>query len=427
MGRWGCWLLGLALLLAGCAPRAASTPTGTPIPAVPTQSPTTIARPAPSPSLLATPGTPIAASPTVARPTATVAATPTSTIAAARNANVTVLASHTGPVGVIAWSPDGSRFATSSGTGGSPDQTVRLWKADGTPLVVLPATNLTGRALAWSPDGRTLATSAADGATRLWTAEGVPLGTLAAEPDPVLNLAWSPDGQTLAVGAFVAAGSPTARAFSGVVRLWRPDGRLLVTMRTEMTGGKFLHLFWSRDGAMLAGGAIDFSLWRADGTVVATLRQGGTPAPAMDRSPRGDRIAIGDENGVLVVLTGEGRPFNAARESTIRQLAFSPDGRTLAVFSDRGVSLLDMADPAAAPRLIRQFGQMTYSNLAWSPDGTRFAAATPEGIARVWDADGTPRAILEGCLGEILRVAWSPDGRALVAGSQKGAVCIWRV
>jgi WD40 repeat protein len=204
-------------------------------------------------------------------------------------------------------------------------------------------------------------------------------------------------------------------------------------MQSQLTGGKFMHLAWSPDGAMIAGGAIDFYIWRTDGTVLATLRNAGIPAPAMDWSPRGDRLAIGDENGLMHIYDANGKALKtvgAFGSGAVRDVAFSPDGRILAIFSDKGVFLLATDSPNADPRPIHDGtskpGIQHSANLAWSPDGMRLATATRDGVLRVWSADGTPIAILDGCPGEILRIAWSPDGRTLVAGSQQNAACLWR-
>jgi WD40 repeat protein len=367
------------------------------------------------------------ASPTTGRPGATVAASP----AILRNGEVAILRGHTGPVSVVAWSPDGSRFATSSGTAISRDFSVRLWRADGTPIATWTQPD-TVRALAWSPDGKLLASGSAEGTLRLSDAEGTLIRTLDVGKDPLLSLAWSPDGQILAVGGFQrpAAGD----AIPGVVRLVRPDGRVIATMQTERTGGKFLHLAWSPDSATLVGGAIDFYLWRADGTLVARLLNGAAPAPALDRSPDGTVIAIGDENGLLHLYGADGTLIATVGEaggSAVRDVAFSPDGRTLAMITDVGVRFVDPARPKETAREIyRTEGgpwSLSVSNLVWSPDGSRLAAATPEGALRVWRADGTPLVLLTGCSGFVERIAWSPDGMLLVAGGQDGAVCRWKV
>jgi WD40 repeat protein len=304
-----------------------------------------------------------------------------------------------------------------------------------TALVGVAATVAAGRTTNGeaTTDGRVLASGSAEATLRLSDPDGNLIRMLDVETDPLLNLAWSPDGQLLAVGGFLSFRTrpPGSNAIPGVVRLVRRDGQLLATIRTQQTGGKFLHLIWSPDGTMLAGGAIDFYLWRMDGTVVATLRQTGTPAPAMAWSPRGDRIAIGDENGRLLIYEASGKILTSAGAfGPVRDVAFSPDGRTLAIFSGNGISLLATASPDAAPRLIHDGtikpGLRHAANLAWSPDGTRLVTATRDGVLRVWSADGTPLATLDGCSGEILRIAWSPDGRTLVAGSQQNAACLWR-
>lgn len=390
----------------------------------------TPAVPSPSPSAMVTATRAAARSPTTRAYTPTPASPPTATAtpAPARLGPPRVLAGHTGPVAVLAWAPDGARFATTSGANGSPDTTVRLWDADGRPLAAVEEPALV-RTLAWSPDGRMLATGAADGTVRLRDTAGAPRVTFDLAPDPVLSLAWSPDGQLLAIGG-IAIGRRQAGALPGVVHLARPDGQVLAALSTQSTGGKFLHLAWSPDGQLLAAGAIDFRLWRADGTLVATLG-GGVPAPAMAWSPDGRLLAIGNENSAIAFYDTTGQPVGRLRANgPVLGLAFSPDGATLAFITGGVVSLVSTENLAAAPRVIhyQEGGPRSWSvsNLAWSPDGGRLATATRDGAPRVWRADGTPLAIYEGCPGMPERLAWAPDGAALLAGSRDHAVCLWR-
>jgi WD40 repeat protein len=101
---------------------------------------------------------------------------------------VTILTGHTGPVDVVAWSPDGTRFATSSGQGNSPDYSVHLWRADGTLLATWQHPDIV-RALAWSPDGRVLASGSAEATVRLADPDGNLISARDVADGPLLSLA----------------------------------------------------------------------------------------------------------------------------------------------------------------------------------------------------------------------------------------------
>ena len=84
-------------------------------------------------------------------------------------------------------------------------------------------------------------------------------------------------------------------------------------------------------------------------------------------------------------------------------LAFSADGKRLAVGNDNAVTVMD---PASGRRLFVLRGHLgrVYS-LAFSPDGTRLATGGGDGTARVWDAvSGQPLGLLHGHSGPVFGV-----------------------
>jgi len=106
-------------------------------------------------------------------------------------------------------------------------------------------------------------------------------------------------------------------------------------------------------------------------------------------SPRGDRIAIGDAFGEIQVLQTATRRKVVAyrlRPGLVQRLAYSPDGRTLAVTSlktDDGSTVLDLFDARSLRRRLRV-------SLPRLPKKVDFDGASP-----VFTGDGRELAVLE--------------------------------
>lgn len=325
-----------------------------------------------------------------------------------------VLAGHTAGVTNLAWAPDGQLLASSAGALpgiGPQDSTVRLWKPDG----ALATTLQTGPvlSLAWSPDSATLATGSSEGKIRLWRRDGRSLATLDVDAGMVFALAWSPDGQTLASGS-------VANPKQNTVQLWRAyDRRLLKTLSTNQSGGKFYNLRWSPDSSLLAGGAIDYKIWRADGSEVFAIAFSSTPAWGMAWAPDGTQLAIGNENGEVTIYTAQGKE-SARLQNTdgVNSIAWSPDGSVLA--AGNHLWRRDQTRLAVLSQRVK--------DLSWSPDGTILATVPINlGALALWSAGGKLLDSLAGHTAPINKVAWAPDGALLASASEDRTVRLWKM
>ncbi|MBN1417597.1 MAG: WD40 repeat domain-containing protein [Planctomycetes bacterium] len=148
----------------------------------------------------------------------------------------------------------------------------------------------------------------------------------------------------------------------------------------------------------------------------------GSPArlaiPVGPPSPRG-----------AVVATAE---CIVAREAVVpvTAVAFAPDAETLAAAGAREVLLWDLEGARLAKRFDLGDRCGSIHALAFSPDGRFLAVAggmpRASGATRILDAEtGEDIRALDGPKDVVHAVAWSPDGRLLAAGSADGSAYVW--
>ncbi|MCI0464304.1 MAG: WD40 repeat domain-containing protein [Gemmataceae bacterium] len=261
------------------------------------------------------------------------------------------LEGHSEDLLAMAVSPDGKWVA--SGAGGQ-DRTIGLWdvatrKEVRRLEVVAPPGFTATRALTFTPDGQGLV-SLGDDAIRLWDlASGTPRRRI--DGKHFKALAVSPEGRTLATATM-----------RGVVSLWDiPSGREVRQLEGWL--GARLVLAFSPDGKTLA---------------TAALRQWVEDRGHLDpRAPEDDTIQLWE------VQTGESRGRLVGDQKGTTALAFSPDGRYLALGSTDGIVRLWEVPHGTCRELPGHIGEIR--GVAFAPDGQTLVSAGADTTALVWD------------------------------------------
>lgn len=105
-------------------------------------------------------------------------------------------------------------------------------------------------------------------------------------------------------------------------------------------------------------------------------------------------------------------------------MQYSPNGKELAVASDKGIWIYDARTGAEVVLLSGHQGDVLA--IAYAPNGKMLASAGRDETVRLWNPKtGESLATLTGHGGLVTGVAFSADGKQLVSGSGDGTVRLW--
>jgi WD40 repeat protein len=257
------------------------------------------------------------------------------------------------------------------------------------------------------------------------------IGNLRAHGQNVWGLSFAPDGKLLATGGGDSS-----------LKLWQLDGwkeQLAVPGHAGAVGG----VAFSRDGTHLAVHAgCTVYLYDATGKRETSfpVRWNGTNQAtwimSLAFSPDGKMLAVGcqrmNQPNVLGeihfwdVKAGKEAPAVQAHVGGVLALAYSSDGKTLATAGTDQVKLWDAQTMGERHTLEGHIGEIRA--VAFAPGDKIVASAGADRTIRLWKtASGAQQQILEGHTDRVTRLAFSRDGAKLVSGSADGTVRVWNV
>jgi WD40 repeat protein len=143
-------------------------------------------------------------------------------------------------------------------------------------------------------------------------------------------------------------------------------------------------------------------------------------------SPDGHTLAVGDLGGDIRLWDVATRQWigTLAENSPVNSVAFSPGGQILAAGNYRGD--IGLWNVATGRRIATFAGNSTVDSVAFSPDGHILAAGDQSGGISLWNvATGQHATVAESS--SVYSVAFSPDGHTLAVGITAGDISLWNM